>query len=330
MSRIKLRDPRAKYLINTTKGKDMKKGFTLVFLFSKQYCVHPFFVALSKMQIPLDDCHLLIYDNTDKATLGEMLHEIAEDLIDTFYTVRLFKSYRQGSRSTRIDPQRKFMKTKLPFIYAAYRDIGRKVTTSHFINIEDDTICPPHTIMRLLSHLNEYGDDLFVSAIETNRGPDWSLKVRLGVHYIHREENLMLQRVSLSPECKGLKEVDATGHYCFITSKKLWKEGFRGMSKYLNEIPHFALDMFHTNNIKLKGYPVIADFDIQCFHIHPTPKKLLWWSSKKAIAKLDYYIPQYKTWAQAIELRHKITERPEFWKWKIPEKICLKCEEKEA
>jgi hypothetical protein len=323
------RKRKTEYLIDTTSQKDMKKGFTLNFLFSRMQCVNPFFEALSQMRIPLDHCHLVIMDNTDKKPLGDMLTEISEDLKDRFYSLRLIKTYRQGSRSLRNKPQRKFKDTKLPFIYDAYNDLTDLITTKHFINIEDDTICPPHTIMRLLSHLNKYGDDIFVSGIETNRGPDTSLKVRLGVHYIHRVENLMLQRISLSPKCQGVKEVDATGHYCFLTSKKVWQEGFEGMPEYLNEIPHFALDMFHTNNIKRKGYPVLADFRIQCFHIHPSPEKIIYWSSKNAVCKMDYYIPQYKTWAQAIELNQEIKERPDFSKWFIPCKKCPKCKDDE-
>jgi len=252
------------------------------------------------------------------------LHEIAEDLVDRFYTVRLWKSFRKGASIHQLTKKPIFKRTKLPFIYSAYKHIGRLVTTSHFINIEDDTICPPHTIMRLLSHLNKYGDDIFVSAIEPDRGHNWNDTVRLGVHYIHRVENLMLQRVSLSPKCQGIKEVDATGHYCFITSKKVWKEGFKDMDEYVNEIPLFALDMFHTNNIKKKGYPLLADFRIHCFHIHPTPKKILWWSPKRAVSKMDYYIPQFKVWAQAVPLPKEIKERPKFKKWKVPGKICPK------
>jgi hypothetical protein len=318
------------YLVDTTEGKDMKKGFTLNLLFSRMQCVTPFFNAFSKMRIPLDDCHLIIFDNTDKAPLGEMLKEIAEDLKDRFYTVRCIKTYREGAKVLQTDPNPVFKRTKLPPIYAAYRQLTRLVTTKHFINIEDDTICPPHTVMRLLSHLNKYGEDIFVSGIEPDRGPDWSSKVRLGVHYIHRMGNLMLQRVSLSPKCKGVKEVDATGHYCFITSKKVWKDGWKDMDKYVNEIPLFALDMFHTNNIKNKGFPLLADFRIQCFHIHPTPEKTLYWSYKKAVSKMDYYIPQYKIWAQAIELKEDVMDRPEFEKWLVPAKICLKCLDKKV
>lgn len=317
--------PKHKILIDTTAGKDMDKGFTLTLLFSRMWCVTPFFNAFSKMRIPLDDCHLVILDNTDKAPLGEMLTEIGNDLKDRFYTLRLIKTFRQGSRSLRTNPQRKFKKSKLPFIYDAYRDLIRLVTTKNFINIEDDTICPPHTIMRLLSHLDTYGNDIFVSGIEPNRGPDPGIKSRLGVHYIHRKENFMLQRVSLSPKCQGVKEVDAAGWYCCLTSKRVWKSGFKGLPEYVNEIPHFALDMFHTNNIKLQGYPILADFRIHCFHLHPTPTKILYWKPIDAVSQLDYFIPQYKTWCQAVTLPFEVKDRPDFDKWYIPGKKCPKC-----
>ena len=317
--------PKHETLIDTTAGKDMKKGFTLTLLFSRMWCVNPFFKAFSKFRIPLDDCHLVILDNTDKKPLGDILTEVGNDLKERFYTLRLIKTFRQGSRSLRTNPQQNFRKSKLPFIYEAYRDIARLVTTKNFINIEDDTICPPHTIMRLLSHINTRGRDIFISGIEPNRGPDPEIKSRLGVHYIYRINNLMLQRVSLSPKCQGVKEVDACGWYCFLTSTKVWRSGFKGMPDYLNNIPHFALDMFHTNNIKRKGYPVLADFRIHCFHIHPTPDKILYWRPVDAVSQIDYYIPQYKIWCQAQNLPYEVKDRPQFERWRIPAKICLKC-----
>ena len=319
------RDPRAHFVVDTTTGKDMKKGFTLSILCSKQFCIKHFFKAFGKLRIPLDYCHLLIIDNTDKSPLGEMLKEIALDLKDRFYTVRLYKTFRQGARSTRHTQFAKFQETKLPYIYAAYKDIIKFVTTKTFINLEDDTVPPPHTIMYLLKDQEKHGEDTFISGILSDRGDDLIYQTRLGVHYIHRVDGMMLQRVSLSPKCKGVKEVDAAGWFCFITSKKVWKEGLKGMSEYLNEIPHFALDMFHTNNMKQKGYKVYADFRVHCFHIHPTPTKTLFWKPSQAISMIDYYIPQYKVWAQAVPLKEDIKERPDFDRWVIPEKSCPVC-----
>jgi len=301
-----------KFLIDTTADKDMDKGFTLSFLFSKQFCVTPFFNALAKMRIPLDNCHLIIFDNTDKKPLGEMLYEIALDLKDRFYSLRFYKSYRQGSQQILVHSKKSNKVSKIPFIMAAYKDIVRMVTTNQFIHIEDDTICPPHTILRLLRDAEVYGSESFISGVEPNRITMPFEKTRLGVHYFHVKKNTLLQRVSLSPKCQGVKKVDAAGHYCFITSKKTFRRGMFKMPVFRNNPFTVTFDGYHTYNLTRNNIPVYADFNIKCFHIHPTPEKTVYTAPDQANSQLDCYIPEYDTWAIGIILNREIKERPIF------------------
>lgn len=298
------------YLIDTSTDKDMDKGFTLSFLFSKQYCVTPFFDALSRMKIPLDYCHLIIFDNTDKSTLLTMLEDIANQLKDRFYSLRLYKSYRQGSQVLLTDTKNVNKPTKIPFIMAAYKDIVRMTTTKTFINIEDDTICPPHTIMRLLQDQEKLGSKTFISAVEPNRRTFPKEITRLGIHYFLVKDNMMYQRVSLSPKCQGIKKVDATGHYCFITTKKVFKRGMSKMPEFINKPFSVTFDGLHTYNLTRNNIPVYADFNIKCFHIHPSPEKTIFTGPNDATTQIDYYIPEYDHWVIGEKLHKDIKEKP--------------------
>lgn len=298
---------KGKLLLDTTQGKDMKRGFTLVVCFSRIWCVRPFFEAFNRMLIPMKQCHLIIFDNTDNVILERALMKWAEIYKEAFYTVRLYKSYRAGGGKIMGQDYKPLEESKLPKIYEMYKDILKLISTDVFINFEDDTVCPPHTIMRLLGHMKKFKNNAFISGVEPDRGVTKGVKSRLGVHYIKREGDKILERISLSKYHRGLVDVDATGHYCFITTTKLWRKGWRGIIKRINEIPHFALDMFHTNNLKRAGVILKADFGISCKHMHmrvyKTKPQILYWGKATAVPMLDYYIEKYGVYGQAIPLK---------------------------
>ena len=64
-----------KYLINTLKEKDKKKGITLITCWSRQIMVPIFFKALENLDIPREDVHLIVYDNTENPLLEKDLRE---------------------------------------------------------------------------------------------------------------------------------------------------------------------------------------------------------------------------------------------------------------
>ena len=83
------------FLIDTTLGKDMKKGITVVIVLARKWCITPFFDNFDNMVMPRSRTHLLVIDNTDKADLAELLMARMMGYRATFYTVRLYKTYRQ-------------------------------------------------------------------------------------------------------------------------------------------------------------------------------------------------------------------------------------------
>lgn len=306
-----------KFLVDTTcekcsVGSD-RKGFTLAVLFSRIWALKPFFDCFQKLRVPLEDCHLLIVDNTDKAPLGEALTEICKNFVGYFRSVRLYKTYREGGKVIVSDTHKKFCDSKLPAIILGYLDIARLTTTKTLINIEDDTLVPSDAILRLLQDRKKFGSKTFITGVECNRGNDLRRNSRLGAYWVRCEDEKLLERVSASPTCKGVVEIDACGHFCFITSKALFRRGFKNMYRYQNKSFHFAPDTYHTYNLKNQGVKILMDTNIQCIHIHPTPRKILYWHPKQAISTLDYYIPKWCTWCEPTGLKQKVIKRPEWW-----------------
>lgn len=295
-----------KFLYKEYNRKIKKDHFTLVFAFSRLWCVDKIFQSLNSMKIPLDKCHLLIYDNSDKAPLKDYLLLKLKRYKKVFASMRYYKSYRKGATVLKGMKDYKWENTKLPPINKMYRDYKWIIKTDRFISIEDDTYCPPNTIMRLLSMLDKYNNKVFVTGIETSRCDDPLAKIVLGDYYIKEVDGKIVEKVSLDPKRKNSVEVDACGWYCFATTKKIWDMGFRGLKLHQDHIKHFATDIYHTYNLHKKGIPIIADFRIRCLHMHISPRGIIFFNPDNAFPSLDYYIEKYNVWGIFIPLKKEI------------------------
>jgi hypothetical protein len=277
-------------------------GFTLVCTFSRDVYVHNFFAALNNMRIPVKQCHLLIIDNTDIGVLAEHLKERAKVYVGAFKSVRLYKTYRRvgGDVITEVDTG--FKRSKLPMIYAMHHDMLKLVNTDKFVLLEDDTIAPPNAVVKLLRLLEQNPRCGIATAIETGRSDiEWQ-KTRLGVHYVEREGNRMLARYSPSPHLRGVHSVDCCGWYCCASYHSVWMLGFEGMDKYLEDIPRFALDGMHTNNIKQAGWDILADFSLWCGHMQAAQGRIIFWGKKQAVPHLDVWLTRFRDYAQGVLL----------------------------
>jgi len=297
---------KAEMLVDTTKGKDMKKGFTLIVCFSRAWCVQNFFAAFNHLQIDMKNCHLLIFDNSDSVVLQGKLQAKAETYKDSFYTTRLYKTWRQGGRELVTMENSEWNVGKLPYIYEMQKDFLGMCTTDKFVLLEDDTLPPykdrPDVVMNMLETLENNPKAALVSAIATGRSSVAYAKTRLGIHYLKREGNRVLWRLSPSQHLRGLHKVDATGWFCCAALKEPWLRAFDGMDEYVEDIPRFAMDVVHTNNIKLLGYDLLADFDLWCAHMNHTPDRIIFWGKKQCRPQLDIWLPEWKVYAQGVML----------------------------
>jgi len=296
----KVKEP--EFLIDTTKGKDMTKGFTLVVTFSRKWCVRPFFDAFNKLDIDIDNCHLVLIDNSANKLLEDALRPYMEVYSEMFYTTRWFKTYRTGGGDRRGAEDKGFWKSKLPQIYWLHLDMIKLLTTEKFVLLEDDTLPPPDAVPALLKMLEDDEEIGIATGIATGRSPFRHNPQRLGVHYFNRVGNKLLERYTPDPDQKGSIEVDACGWYCCASYSDIWADGFVGMSEYLDKIPRFALDGYHTNNLKRDGWKIVANFDLTCEHMNICPEGIIHWRPENAIRMLDVWLPKYKMYATDLKL----------------------------
>ena len=301
---------KGKFLYEERKHHVRPGDFTLVLGFSRVWCVEPIIESLCAMKIPLSRCHLLVYDNTDKGLLEQALMENFMLFKGVFASMRIYKSYRKGGSVIVGMKDYRWEDTKLVPVNAMYKDFKWIIETDVFINIEDDTYCPPNTVEQLLRDLERYKGRAFITGLETSRSADRDTVVLLGAYYIRGENGRIVQKCSLDPRCHprstACVRVDACGWYCFATTKSVWLQGFKGHPVRAEYVHHFASDVFHTWNIHNAGIPVIADYKIRCFHMQPDPKGIIYWKVCQAVPHLDYYIKEHDVWAIMIPLKHEI------------------------
>jgi hypothetical protein len=291
-----------RYLLQEGEPDNHENSFTLIGTFSRSCMVHNWFAHLNRMKLDMRGCHLLIYDNTDLASLGELLTMKLQPYIGAFRSVRLWKSYRRIGGDPVTFGDTGWKKSKLPHIYAMQLDLMRHVHTDKFVLIEDDTLAPPDAVMQLLSLLEKNEKCGVAIAIETGRSHISYAKVRLGVHYLHREKNRIIWRLSPSPHLRGVHKVDACGWYCVASYKWLWLRGFEGMDEYVQDVPRFAMDVIHTHNIHELGYDILADFSLWCSHVQSTEHGFIFWGKKQAVPQLDVWLPAWQEYAQGVVL----------------------------
>jgi len=294
------------FLLKPTRTLFKKDDITIVITFSRLWCVDLFFKKFYKIKFNKTfnphRFHLLIYDNTESIDLQRSLLEHLAPINSKFQSITYYKSYRRTGDLRTGEIQTDVMRSKLPFIFAMHLDFVQLIKTDKFVLLEDDTLMPDNCVIKLLTILSKNKRCGVATAIATGRSPYRTTKTRLGVHYIKRRGDFIYTRYTPLPMKKGIVEVDACGWYCCASYTKLWKDGFKGMKKYFKKIPRFALDNFHTNNIKRKGFKILADFSLRCEHMNLSGGRVLYWTIDDAMPMLDEWLPKWNNYAQGVIL----------------------------
>ena len=99
------------------KRKDYKDGITLVLTCSKMTVLPFFFKSLREMDLPRENLHLLIYDNTSDPAYLEKLQDEIDELMcpkcKKFKSIRLYKSYRKPRGTLSGAGNEKFSSSKI-------------------------------------------------------------------------------------------------------------------------------------------------------------------------------------------------------------------------
>lgn len=294
------------YVINTMKRKDYKEGITLVLTCSKMVLLPFFFKSLRDMDLPRENMHLLVYDNTNDPRFLEKLRDELDELLcpkcKQFKSVRLYKSYVRPRASITGSGNEKFSASKISNIWRMWKKIYHIIYTDTFFQLEDDTICPPDTFKRLYKLL-ENPKVGFVTAIETGRNALPYIPVRIGVHKIIMRKDRLIKRESFSPHTTGIQEIDSAGVYCFVARTKAYKSGFIDYDAPVKAFSLFAMDNVLTFNMKRHGWKLLADFGCWCGHLQIGGGRICIFGKDQALQYMDLYIPKHDCYAISMEMR---------------------------
>ena len=298
---------KGKYIINTMKRKDYKEGITLVITCSKMAMLPFFFKSLRAIDLPREDMHLLIYDNTNDPMYLEKLQEEIDELscpkCRQFKSIRLYKSFVKSKMTLKGAGNEKFSKTQLANIWHMWQKIYHMVYTDVFFQLEDDTIVQPDTFKRLYGLLMSNSKIGFVTAIETGRNSLPYTPTRVGVHKIIMKGSRLILRDSFDPDTKGIQEIDSSGVYCFVARTKAYKSGFIDYEAPQKAFSLFAMDNVLTYNMKRHGWKLYADFDCWCGHLQISGGKICIFGKEQALKYIDLYIPKYDCYAISMEIK---------------------------
>lgn len=296
---------KGKYLIDNLKLGEKSAGITAVITFSRKILIPFFFASFKDLKLPRKDMHLLVYDNTDDAPLGEALQAELTPLLSEFKSVRLYKSYLKGRGSVVGSGNEQFRNSKLYNIWMMWNRMKKLIYTDTFFLLEDDTICPSDAFSRLYKTLMSSKRIGFVTGIETGRFATPWIPVRLGVHKVKMKGMKVLERRSLKPDTKGIVPIDAAGVYCFAARTAAYLSGFEGYDPASLKIPFFAMDNVLVWNMKQHGWRVLADFNIWCTHLQASAARIIAFGKEQACEMIDLWLPKYHCYAPAFEIKKK-------------------------
>jgi len=304
-----LQKNKGQFVINTLKKSDRKKGITLVVTCSKLQVLPFFFKSLKDMDLPREDMHLLVYDNTDDQNfLENLVSEIDEFLCPKcrqFRSIRLYKSYLPPKGTLTGVGNEIFSNSKISNIWHMWRKIKSMIYTDIFFQLEDDTIAPPDSFTRLYKILMSDPKIGFVTAIETGRNNIPYFPVRLGVHKVIVKNGFLYKRESFHPDTKGVQEIDAAGVYCFVARTKAYLSAFVDYDPDSKAFSIFAMDNVLTYNMKKHGWKLFADFDMWCGHLQVSFGRICIFTPEQALQFVDIWVPECNSYAISVEKKSK-------------------------
>jgi len=283
-----------------------EKDFTLILCFSRMWCFQRFFESFERMTIDLEHCHLSIVDNSDNTALRDALLERAREYSRHFRSVRLYKSWRLYQRPLLTAKVIAWKDSQNGPILGMHRDAMRLCETERFVMIEDDTLCPPDAVPRLLSLLDDNPKCGMATGIQPMRQSAAFMVTYPGVYYVKRTRDKVLEMATPSPFLRGVHKVDGSGWYCFASYKRLFSETTRLLMKVDDRRRNFAVDVLGVSYFKTLGYDVLADFGLWCGHYTKLQGSDFIWKRKHCRPMISKWIPEWQINMKATNISEPV------------------------
>jgi len=233
-----------------------KPKYSVFSPFTRPWMVEKWFDNFYKMDIDRGNSELILYVDTDDKA---MLSNITKRVKDQWAKVKVYFSGLKPPRETR-DPTRR---SRHVLMRSTSQNLLGK--TEYLLGLEDDTLPPKDAFPKLLRTIKSNGIG-FVQGTEMDR---WGIGC-LGAFKLQWDGTQFIYAESLPYRDTGLMEIDGGGHYCFMMPTQLYKDiPFMRPGGLLTNI-----DLYHIYRIKQKGFKVLTDYSIKCFHC--TQDKMLY------------------------------------------------------
>jgi hypothetical protein len=280
--------------------------FTLILCFSRLWCFIKFFESFECMTMDLERCHLLILDNSDNIALRDALLERAREYSSHFRSVRLFKSWRLYQRPLLTAKVITWRDSQNGPILGMHADAMRLCETERFVMIEDDTLCPPDAVPRLLSLLHDNPRCGMATAIQPMRQSAAFIVTYPGVYYCKVEGTRMVEFVTPSPFLRGVHKIDGSGWYCFASYRDLFVQAHNRLLAVGDRTRNFAVDVLGTNFIRALGYDILADFDLWCGHYSKLGGEDFIWTRRHCRPMISKWVDEWQINMKVTNVRDKV------------------------
>lgn len=283
-------------------------------LMGREYAITELLDCLLKLDYPREQLNILFVDDSNDMDFWRRhIKPFIRDYVQDYAGIGAAPLYDQEhyfDLPERIEDQgRRYEK-----IGQIMRRIGGSITTPYVLVLEDDTICPPDTINKLLAALSADDSNVLAQGIERSR----VVKYAIGAWQFNQSgvwQNLYWQR----PEV-GVTRVGAGGFYCLMAKSDWFTQFDFPPSIEHQKIGWGGPDIACGRALLEQGLNWVTDWSVQCDHLVLTPKgqryrlSLKDFSEPKCVFRYDYlgdeqYVSE-RVWLQpspAVDLERGLT-----------------------
>lgn len=220
---------------------------TIVIPISRKQYLDRLFESLNALELGNNEVNLLTYCDGDYSIFSK----VRNLTIISKFKERLCVERKKGITSDSNVVRRR---QRIADIHNEIR--GLINSTNYIFLIEDDTIVPPHALIRLLRHYKYYPNAGIISGIQIGR---WGFNM-IGAWHVSKLENPKI--IWSADKEQGLQKIDTTGMYCGLTKVENYvNHEFKPYQDILGPDFDWGLQM------RIKGKFNYVDHDIQCLHM---------------------------------------------------------------
>lgn len=233
--------------------------FSIFIPFTRYWVLERFLKSLEDMQLDKENSELIFYNDTQDEDLQKALLLWLERFGPKFNGACLYQSGKVPPSEFDVAYRRE----RICAMKEGSKDLLSD--TQYVFCLEDDTIAPANSFVRLLEHIISDNRLAIVSGVEVGR---WAIPM-IGAWDIDSLDDP--HRLSSVPyRDSGTQKVDACGWYCYITPTPLYKA-----AHYRQASESFGPCETYTWDLRREGYEALIDWELPCEHMMENGKSIL-------------------------------------------------------